>query len=156
MQNTAEIFEDQESALEALDNFEALLADASFDFELELMGIGRFQFQLRKQMIFELKGLYIALWRLALARSFPNDADAMFASFFHNFLSKHNDRASRHIAQRAREYWEMIHPVGDSDFTEVARHLTSFLKDHPDSRGFTLKMALHIRKMYCFLFDRLI
>lgn len=156
MQNIEEIYEEQDIVQEAMDNFSALLADTSFARELELLGIGRFQFLLRKQMIAEFKGLYIALWRLALARSFPGVADAMFSSFLHGYLLKHKDKAARHIAQRAREYWGMILPGGDSDFTAVARHIISFMEEPEDNRALTLKVALHIRKIYCFLFERLI
>ena len=60
-----------EAARAALENFKALLADADFTLELELLGIKRMQFMRRRQMQSELMGLYMALWRLALARSFP-------------------------------------------------------------------------------------
>lgn len=157
MWNIAEVYEEQSSVQEALDNFDALLRDADFARELELLGIGRLQFLLRRQMAYELKGLYIALWRLALSQSFPDDAEAMFATFLHGYLLKHPDKISRHIAQRAREYWNMILPSGDSDFMAVARHLTSFVvREQRDNRALTLKLALHIRSIYRFIFDRLI
>lgn len=158
MQDTEEINGEYNPVQEALDNFDALLRDAAFDAELELMGIGRLQFVLRRQMTREFTSLYIALWRLALASSFPNDADAMFATFLHGYLLRHPDRAGRNIANRAREYWDMILPGGDSDFTAIARHLISFLSAMGDSaeRALTLKLALHLRGIYRFLFERLI
>lgn len=157
MENTAEIYEEQGTVREALDNFSVLLDDTDFSMELDLLGIGRLQFLLRRQMSLELKGLYIALWRLALARSFPADADDMFAAFLHSYLMEHSGKTSRHIVQRAREYWSMLLPSGDSDFIAVARHLTSFVvKEQADTRPLELKMALHIRSIYRFIFDRLI
>ena len=74
MQNLAEVFDDESAVSEALENFAALLDDADFTAELELMGIGRMQFMRRRQMLVEWRGLYTALWRLALASSFPQDA----------------------------------------------------------------------------------
>ena len=141
----------------ALDNFAALLDDADFTAEMELMGVGRFQFLRRRQMDLELRGLHMALWRLALSRSFPNDADAMFATFLHGYLSRHPQKGARQAAERARQYWGMLEPTGDADFNEVARHLTSFAeRDEKEQRTLTLRLALHIRKVYCFIFDRLI
>lgn len=141
----------------ALDNFAALLDDTDFTAELELTGIGRFQFLRRRQMTLELRGLYMALWRLALAHSFPNDADAMFATFLHGYLTRHPDKAARQAAERARQYWDMLQPMGDADFNDVARHITSFSeRDEKTCRTLTLKLALHIRKIYRFIFDRLI
>ena len=141
----------------ALENFAVLLDDADFTAELELTGVGRFQFLRRRQMMLELRGLYMALWRLALARSFPNDADAMFATFLHGYLTRHPDKAARQAAERARQYWGMLQPTGDADFHDVARHLTTFSeRDEKARRTLTLKLALHIRQVYRCIFDRLI
>lgn len=81
MQNVAEVFDDKSVVQEALENFAALLEDADFTAELELMGIGRMQFMRRRQMLVEWRGLYMALWRLALSSSFPQDAEHIFATF---------------------------------------------------------------------------
>lgn len=157
MQYLAEPEEELPPAQEALENFAVLLEDADFAAELDLLGVGRFQFLRRRQMLLELRGLYIALWRLALSRSFPADADAMFAAFLHDFLRRHPDKAGRLVSERARQYWGMLQPTGDGDFNAVAGHLTSFsASDEKARRTLTLKLALHIRGTYRFIFDRLI
>lgn len=157
MENTAEAFDQEDALREALENFAALLDDADFIAELELMGIGRLQFLRRRQMLTELRGLYMALWRLALASSFPEDAERMFGFFLRRYRETHPDRISAQIVLRAREYWGMIEPRGDTDFREVARHLTSFLiQDDKQARSMNLKLVLHIRKAYRLIFDRLI
>ena len=93
MPNPAEIYEEEQSFVQlALDNFAALLDDVDFSAELALLGIGRLQFLRRRQMLVELRGLYIALWRLALGRSFPNDADTMLSVFLHRYLMTNNDK----------------------------------------------------------------
>ena len=46
-----------EAARAALENFKALLADADFTLELELLGVKRMQFMRRRQMRGELMGL---------------------------------------------------------------------------------------------------
>ena len=146
-----------EAARAALENFKALLADADFTLELELLGIKRMQFMRRRQMQSELMGLYMALWRLALARSFPVDAPRMFELFQQEYVQAHKDKHSSHIVQRANEYWAMLEPRGDGDFSEVARHLCSFSTLDPgQAKSINLKLVLHIRKIYKLVFDRLI
>lgn len=157
MENVAEVLDEQSIIELALENFAALIDGAEFGAELEMMGIGRLQFLRRKQMLVELKGLYIALWRLALGRSFPDDADPMLTVFLRRYLRAHPDKIAPRVAERAREYWAMIQPRGDSDFNDIARHLSSFfIKDQQDTRAVTLKLALQIRRAYRFIFERLI
>ncbi|MFT4300458.1 MAG: hypothetical protein QM579_01765 [Desulfovibrio sp.] len=142
---------------QALDNFTALYADADFTVELAYLGVGRMQFLRRRQMLLELRGLYMALWRLALARSFPQDADVMFDTFLREYAAKHKDRASALVLTRGREYWGMLEPMGDGDFSNVARHLTSFFtQSEKADKSANLKLVLHIRKLYKHIFDRLI
>lgn len=146
-----------EAARTALENFKALLADADFTLELELLGIRRMQFMRRRQMQTELMGLYMALWRLALARSFPVDAQKMFELFQQEYMQVHKDKNSKHIMRRANEYWAMLEPTGDADFSDVARHLCSFSMQNPNqAKSINLKLVLHIRKIYKLVFDRLI
>ncbi|WP_165072147.1 hypothetical protein [Desulfovibrio sp. ZJ200] len=157
MQNTAEAFDAESAAQEALENFAALLEDADFTSELELMGIGRMQFLRRRQMLVEWRGLYMALWRLALASSFPQDAEDIFETFLRSYQATHPDKVSARIMERAREYWGMLQPKGNSDFSDLARHLGSFSsQDEKQARSLTLRLVLHIRKAYRIIFDRLI
>ncbi len=157
MQNLAEVFDDESAVSEALENFAALLDDADFTAELELMGIGRMQFMRRRQMLVEWRGLYIALWRLALASSFPQDAERMFATFLRSYHAAHPDKLGSRIMERAQEYWGMLQPKGDADFSDVARHLGSFsVQDEKQARSLTLRLVLHIRRAYKIIFDRLI
>lgn len=157
MQNLAEILDDQEIIGEALANFAVLIDDIDFSDTLELIGIGRFQFLRRKQMVIELKGLYIAIWRLALGRSFPQTADAMFDTFLRRYVRTHPDKRGEQIRERASQYWGMLQPSGDADFNDVARHLIAFVEPGDgDSRALILKLALHIRSAYRFIFERLI
>lgn len=158
MPQAAGMYEEEADIVElALDNFAALLADVDFSAELILLGIGRLQFMRRRQMLVELRGLYIALWRLALGRSFPRDADAMFAVFLHRYLMGNRDKVARATAERGRQYWEMLLPVGDGDFSGVARHIASFShKDEKEQPALVLKLALDIRSYYTTLFQKLI
>lgn len=157
MMNVAEVLDDRNVVEEALANFAALIDDLDFEAELELMGIGRLQFLRRRQMQIELKGLYIALWRLALARSFPHNADEMFATFLQRYSASHPGKPGTPTVERASQYWAMLAPSGDADFHGLARHLLSFLDPSPkEMRPLELGLALHIRSAYRFIFERLI
>jgi hypothetical protein len=157
MQDVAEKFEAESVEQLALKNFAALFADTDFVAELELMDIGRMQFLLRRQMLVEWRGLYMALWRLALKKSFPRDADAIFAAFASRHRDSHPDKLSAASLKRAEEYWAMLAPGGEADFNPAARHLASFFSDSThDLRSLGLKLALHIRKTYKNIFDKLL
>lgn len=157
MSNVAEVIDEQSLVEEALANFAVLMEDFDFAALLEMMGLGRFQFLRKKQMLLELKGLYIALWRLALARSFPKYADDMLTIFLRRYGRAHGDKLGALISERTSQYWGMILPHGDGDFNNVARHLVELLgREQGDPRALTLKLALHIRSAYQLIFERLI
>ncbi len=146
-----------EFAQEAVDNFLILLDDLDYNIYYEILGIGRFQFLRHKQMFIELKSLHMALWRLAIASSFPNDAEKMFPAFLDAYSLKHPGRVDAQIVQRAPQYWGMIAPIGDSDFSSIARHIISFFPPREkDLKAITLKLALRLHVSYRFIFDRLI
>lgn len=156
MRGTAEIIDKEPIVRAALENFAGLLDNADYATVLEYMSVGRFQFLLRKQMIAELSGLYVALWRMALGRSLPTEADETLEKFLANYAATHPGKYGALVVERARQYWEMMGPTGDADFRNVARHLISFVVKNPnDTKALTLKLALHIRTMYRLIFDRL-
>lgn len=157
MQNLAERLDYRDVIEEALANFAVLLDDLDFSQELELLGIGRLQFLRRKQMLIELRGLFIAIWRLALGRSFPHEADEMLRIFIRRYAEGHAGKPGAQIVERAGQYWRMLEPGGDGDFSDVARHLLSFVdRDQDDVAPLVLRLALRIRSAYRFIFDRLI
>ena len=156
-ENTAKVFDPESFAQEALDNFHVILADYKFDRELELARVGRLQFMRRRQMLTEWRGLLMALWRVALSKSFPDDADAMFDAFLASYTERHPDKVSARIVARAREYWAMLAPQGDADFSPVARHICSFfVENDKDLRAIVLRIGLHIRQVYSYIFECLI
>lgn len=157
MENLAEVIDEGALIEEALANFSVLIDDFDCSAPLEILGIGRMQFLLRKQMLIELKGLYAALWRLALGRSFPRDADNMFALFLERYAASHRGKVGAQIVERAGQYWGMLEPAGDADFRVVARHLASFVETGDnEQKPLILKLALNIRAAYGFIFDCLI
>ncbi|MDR2695840.1 MAG: hypothetical protein LBC79_05620 [Deltaproteobacteria bacterium] len=143
---------------EVIANFQALVESWDFNVELARLGIGAMQIMRRKQMLLELKGLFAGLWRLALMRSFPEDGPQIFEGYLIQCLSSpKSGNIAQQIVEHSRQYAEILALHGDMDFSEVSRHLTSFL-NLPESarKSATLKLALDIRQMYNFIFERMI
>lgn len=141
-----------------LDNFDALLCGADFTHELHILGIGRMNIFARRAMLIELRALYIALWHLALLRSFPDTADTVFAAFLERYASGTRKSAYKaQLRERAEQYKGMLHATGDSNFMDVSRHLLSMrpLKEGT-LKPLNLRLALHLRATYTFIFDSLI
>jgi hypothetical protein len=143
---------------EVIANFQALIDSWDFNAELKKLGIGTMQVMRRKRMLLEFQGLFAGLWRLALARSFPEDGLQIFEGYLDRCLGNaKSGKKAEHLVERARQYAEMLALRGDTDFSEVSRHLTSFLHLSESARKrATLKLALDIRQMYNFIFERMI
>lgn len=142
---------------EVLDNFDALLRGVDFSKELAMLGVGRLNFMRRRQMIVELRGLYMGLWHLALLRSFPERAGEIFDMFLERHSVRFHGEDDKKFRRRAGEYKDMLGGAGDKDFTGVSRHLLSFSHlDETRLKAASLRMALHLRVTYTFIFERLI
>ena len=144
---------------QARENFRALLDDRCFFEELAILGLGRCQFSRRRRMVADFRGVYMAVWRLALGSSFPGEADAMFSSFCRDYLRRSRDRNAQEVVQKAKEYWDMLRDAPAKDFRRLAEHLATLSARQGDDehrQAVILKLALHIRAMYRLIFDRLI
>ena len=146
---------------EVLDNFAALLASFDFTPEIDAMGIGRMQFLRRKRALQDLRALFIALRRLALRKSFPDDGDVIFETFLARYQqtpardSARKDAAA--MVEKVRAYVDMLDHKGDADFSEAAHHLVSLLSlGDAEAKALRLRLALHIRSTYKLIFDKLI
>jgi len=143
---------------EVIANFQALIDSWDFNAALRQLGIKAMQIMRRKRMLLEFQGLFAGLWRLALTRSFPEDGQQIFEGYLEYCLSSSkNGKHAQKLVERARQYAEMLALRGDTDFSEVSRHLTSFvLLPESTHKSATLKLALDIRQMYNFIFERMI
>lgn len=142
---------------EVLDNFEALLNDADFSKELKMLGAGRFSFLRRRQMLMELRALYMGLWHLGLLRSFPDTSNEIFLRFLQRHAQRYPGRGDAQLRLRAQQYKAMLGDTGDRDFTAVSRHLLSFIhRDEATLKVLSLRLTLLLRSTYTFIFERLI
>ena len=146
------------TADEVLRQFLGLYNCLDFKAELEDIGISRFQFVRRKKALREIRALSIALWGLALQKSFPNDAEEFFAEFREKapMLSDGTKKAA-HFQERINTYIELLDAKRDTDFLPVAEHLaeTLALNSH-DLRRLRLKLSLITRNLYKLIFDKLV
>jgi hypothetical protein len=143
---------------EVVDNFNALLEQTDFEQELAMSGIKRMRFVTRRRMKAEWLAIYIALWRLALDRSFPADGDAIFKTFIEHRIGKIKQaRKAELFISHIMEYVEMFRLKGNNDFSLPAEHLTAKLMlSEQEAQSVRMKMILRLRELYKLIFDRLI
>ncbi len=139
-------------------NFTAILDDSSYQEVMELLDVGGFQRTTRRNLRREFRALYAGLWRLALIRSFPDDYGAIFQHYLDQEAARVKKRreAAANI-DHIRTYVDKLSEHGDADFSAVSRHILSLLNfDETQTKAMTLKLALHLRRMYQHFFDNLL
>jgi hypothetical protein len=146
------------TADEICKTFAGLLATFDFAIELQEVGIGPLNVIKRRRAKRNFTALCIALWHVALEKSFPQDA----AAFFTHFMDTHplfagEGRSARKLRDLVFRYDLLVSEKKDADFTKVADCLAEAFKiaaaDRPRRQ---LKLSLRIRALYELIFDRLI
>ena len=148
----------QYTAEEIVQNFQALLESLDFKNELSELGIGSMQVLRRKKTLRELRALSIALWGLALQKSFPNDAGEFFVHYAETDpVLTAKGRGPQQLRQRLEEYIQLLDVKKEKDFLPIAGHLAEKItiksKDLPRTR---LKLSLIIRNLYNLVFSKLV
>ena len=146
------------SAEELIRQFLALYNCMDFKAILEDMGVGRFNFVLRRKAFREVRALCVALWGIALLKSFPLEAEEVFAQFRAEApLFAGNSKEARRLQKRIDAYAVLLGPKKDADFLPVAEYLAGELnpasRDLPRER---LKLSLIVRNLYTLIFDKLV
>lgn len=146
------------TAEEVSRTFADLLATFDYSAELHEFGIGRWSFLKRSQARRLLTAVNIALWHIALERSFPHDAEAFFAHFVATYPPLAGDRRSaKKLRDLVAQFDALVAEKKDTDFTNIADTLiTSLGILESDKRRQQLKLSLHIRSVYEFIFEKLI
>ena len=142
---------------EVVENFQALIRSWDFSAQVKQLGIGPLQIMRRKQMLLEFRGLFVGLWRLALARSFPDDGEEIFELWLATCSQERASKNTRLFVERARQYAEMLTLRGNTDFSEASRHVASFFPlSEEERKRAVLKISLDLRRIYNFIFERMI
>ena len=136
----------------------ALLSDFNYSDEMELLEISKLNLILRKNLSKEFETLYIALWYSCLKTSFPQNYDAIFQVFLENNLTqKYKGAKLQEIKNRIQLYIELLGNTASTDLTPITHHLLSFLNfDEATQPAIKMKITLHLRKVYTYIFERLI
>ncbi len=133
------------------------MQDIDFSQEIRMLRVGFFERTARKNVKEELSATYVGLWALALTHSFPQTTEEIFASFLELHLASlpPTQRALR--AEKIIAYKDMVCHHGCKNFTEVSRHILSFVKvDESSLKADVLRLSLALRKHYIFIFQRLV
>ncbi|MDL2210184.1 hypothetical protein LJC26_05215 [Desulfovibrio sp. OttesenSCG-928-O18] len=138
--------------------FADLLATFDFAVELHELGIGSLSLFKRRQAKKRFTALCIALWHVALEKSFPNDADAFFTHFVATYPPLVGERrGAKKMRDLVMQYDALVAEKKDGDFTKVADTITETFKLEPaEQRKQQLKLSLRIRSIYDLIFEKLI
>ena len=140
------------------DNYLALLESIHDEDALHILELRHWwQFRSRHRMKQELQFLYAGLWHLALHRSFPQDYEAIFA-VWEERTAQHMSRSRRAAwSKRLHHYVAFMDRYGDRDFRALSRHITAQVyTEKAQIKRVAFGMALHIRRIYTFLFEHLV
>ncbi len=146
------------TAEEVSRTFDGLLATFDFKAQLEEIGLGPLHFIKRARARLEFIALSIALWKLALDKSFPQDARLFFRHYMDTapFLQGES-KPAKELRGHITTYVSLMVPKGDADFSAVSEHLAANLGcQDQDMRRQRLKLSLIIRSLYAIIFNNLI
>lgn len=146
------------TAQEVARTFADLLATLDFAVEMHELGIGKLSVFKRSQAKKRFRALSIALWHVALEKSFPHDADTFFAHFIATHPSLTGDRKNaKQMRDMVDAYEKLVAEKKDTDFTGVAESMADAFKIEGEDRAKQqLKLSLRIRSIYDLIFKKLI
>ncbi|CAK7053735.1 MAG: hypothetical protein DELT_01120 [Desulfovibrio sp.] len=138
--------------------FAELLDTFDFAYELRELGVGSCNVFKRGKAKRHLTALCIALWHIALEKSFPNDAKAFFLHFRQTYpLLTGEKRGAKKLREILDRYDAILCEKKDGDFTRAAEELLdAFTPTVADNAKLQLKLSLHIRTIYDLIFTKLI
>jgi hypothetical protein len=143
---------------DVLGQFLALYSGMDFNGELDELGLNRFNTTRRRRIQREFQGLSIALWHLALCKSFPDNADLFFQEFKKKSpVTNSSDSSGEEMRLRIDAYIELMQEKKDTDFLPVAGYLADIVaRDNTDMQSLRLKLSLIIRSLYTRIFTKLV
>ena len=146
------------SAEEVVSQFLSLYSCLDFKSEIAELGIGSLHIRRRKKALREFRAISIALWGIALQKSFPQDAPAFFEHLLTvaPFLTGKSKECVR-LQGRVNIYVDLMAGKKDTDFLPVAEYLAAVLAlSDEDTNRLRLKVSLITRQLYTLIFDKLV
>lgn len=140
-----------------LRHFEEVFESLELKRQIADLGCGLNSFFTKKRSLLEFTAMSIALWRLALKRSFPDEIE----EFFHEFLetSKILGKGKKRVKmiELVNTYNVLFAPKKTDDFSAISQYMADILGSaSADRKTLQLKLSLTIRKMYQMIFDHLL
>lgn len=140
-----------------LHNFEELFKTFDLKQQIAELGGGMSSFFTKKRSLDEFTAMCVALWKLALENSLPNEAEEFFAEFMASSTILGNGKKRTKMIGLVHQYNVLFAPLKSGDFTVISQHMAhSLAKASADRKTLQLRISLTIRKLYQAIFDHLI
>ncbi|MCL1889149.1 MAG: hypothetical protein FWF99_01420 [Desulfovibrionaceae bacterium] len=137
--------------------FEEVLVSLNLRQEITELGCGLNGIFRRGRVLRELNAMCVALWRLALEQSFPEQAETLFRNYLEDHPDLGRGRKRKQQVGLIQVYCELSSEKKIGDFTPLAQYLTNKLNPGEDNKKILLfKLSLTIRKLYQTIFNYLI
>ena len=138
------------------DRFEEIWSSLDLKQEIADLGHGLNSVFKRRRSCREFTAMSVALWKLALERSFPEQEAEIFSLFMETspILGKRSRR--KKLQQLIQTYLDLCAVKRVADFTPVAQHMAEALCGGDQRKSLQLKLSLAIRRIYQNIFAYLI
>ncbi len=137
-------------------NANSMLSDIDLYQELDALHLSAFAWLKKRHMVEEFTTLYIALWRFALDRSFPENSEFLYSTFMAQEKIFSKSKKVKCV-QKIDFYYAKLIDKKESDFTAIASHLLENADIRENKKkAANLKLSLILRAKYQFLFDNLL
>lgn len=146
------------TAEEVSRTFADLLATFDFAAEMHDLQIGRLNLVKRAKAKKLLTAISIALWHVALQKSFPGDAE----TFYNHFVETYppltgSGRNAKRLRLHVAACDALVGEKKDADFSLVAENLANaFARQDKNRQSLQLRISLRIRALYELVFKKLI
>ena len=140
-----------------LQHFEEVLESLELKQQIAELGSGMNSFFTKKRSLAEFTAMGIALWKLALEKSFPKEAEAFFNEYLETSKTLGKGKKHAQMLELVNKYNELFAPKKTEDFSAISQYIADNLGSaSADRKTLQLKLSLTIRKIYQFIFDHLI
>lgn len=143
---------------ELISRFKEIFSGFDFEEELEYLPVNQRDAGQKRQALNELRGLYIALWKVSLDKSFPDSSEGIFESFLNRLQTIFNLDSMTAIAitRRVNIYNGFLKQNKAQNYLPVGDHLLRTVGRPETDKRAALKTALRIREVDSYIFHALI
>lgn len=138
-------------------NFEEILKSLELKQHIAELGCGMNSFFGKGRSLAEFTAMCVALWKLALEKSLPNDAENFFAEFMATSRILGKGKKRTRMTELVNAYNKLFEARKTDNFSVISMHIADTLANaDADRKTLQLRISLTIRKFYQLIFDHLI